>query len=41
MPCPMEELGGEAVLSASREQLGKNRFLHGEQGTGQFGYLEF
>lgn len=41
MSCPTEELGGDVVLSASREQLGKNRFLCGEQGTGQFGYLGF
>jgi len=41
MSCPTEELGGDVVLSASREQLGKNRFLRGEQGTGQFGYLGF
>lgn len=37
----MEELGGDVVLSASSEQLGKNRFLRGEKGTGEFGYLGF
>lgn len=36
----MEELGGDVVLSASSEQLGKNGFLRGEKGTGEFGCLQ-